>query len=654
MHPLFALFSFFISIFFSFYSFSMNPTEYKDQEMIHFCLMDEKRCHNLPLWKVKESETLFNAYCIDREQFPSQKCKISLCKFSRKEFELFDKALDADVDPASTSSFSVFFTKLPNEDRHILTVAAGEYNHNREKKLHARRVSAQLLDEWIGYKKDFEYARIKLRFGELMHYYKLAVIKENLDNHQIIISIPYEYVSSELVQARSKIVAIKKLPHGGYVFVPCIENLNQMNFNAQARRDCIPYQDMKYVQYAQANKKNDFTYIITSSALLPDKKILDNQINIFKYLHQNKCIKHIKKIEHESIIDQIYLSPDGNWLITASKPQLGRTNAFTLTCLDESDECYSLFSDISLAAPSAFICSCFNSASTILACVKANCKIQGDRCDRINSPVLQLFDIKTKILRKDKKLKTPNKDLFAIGAVLSFNHDNSRLVCFLQTETNSIVFIWDTSDIDNIKQLKCTINKTSPTSQYIDFSYPKQDTIIVSTDTTSMFFDAMTGEFLSRTAPSNTNESEDSTDVSTEKFVAISSMPFHPVTLVGKNYATHSSVSLYHHNTGEKMGTITYRRNDLCGIGITDDARRLIATFKNHEAIQSTTYEKEEIKTRIEKMRFIDIYILQQLYNAKKIALPVSLHSTLVDYIKNVYPSDENDKKIIPKYFFNS
>ena len=108
MNKSFVLFSFLVTVSFPFWSISMDPADCKDQETVHFCLMDEKKCYNLPLWKVKESETLFDAYHIDRKQFPSQKCKISLCNFSRKELELFDKALEADVDLLSLSSFSLY------------------------------------------------------------------------------------------------------------------------------------------------------------------------------------------------------------------------------------------------------------------------------------------------------------------------------------------------------------------------------------------------------------------------------------------------------------------------------------------------------------------------------------------------------------------
>ena len=632
--------------FISYRSMAMDLPNLPPEDKVHFCLTDEEKCYNLPLWKVKESETLHDAYLLDRKEYPKQKCKINLSGISRKELELFDRALDTDINPLSTSSFSLFFQGLNDEERRLLTIVAGEFGPNGGKKLNAHRLSAQLFDEQIDYKGDIALAFIKPRFSEALSHYKFGAIKENLDNQRVNILPPYVYVSNELFNAVPRVVDIKRLPGGGYLYFPCVAKLSQKNFNGKSIQSAITHKGSRYPLYARTDIGPEIGYMISGAAIDKDGNIKSNEINIFKFHDSEKEL--IKNIEHESKIYAAYLSPNGKWLVTASVPYRGRTNTLQLTCLDPLDDS-PMFSDINLAHPNGFVDFCFNHTSTILACAEANVRVQGFNIDPIKVPMIKFFDIQTKNIIKTLDLATSNINLSAVNIALSFNNDSSRFVCFVQNKDTAITFIWDTSDINNVIELARHIEEEHIScSAAIDFNYPTQDTLVISTSYMT-FFNVKTGKFLSKTTKPSIDRCAGGLAESSTEFVATASMPYYPVTFVGKNHAKSSSVSLYHNLTGEEIGVITYAQTGLESIGVTNDGANLIVTFDNHQAVKAELCKR--ILPMVKEMRFVDLYILLQLYYAKQLNIQDPLHHSLVNYIKEIFPSAEDSKEIIKKYF---
>lgn len=628
----------------------MDFPEMHQKQKVHFCLMDEKNCYNLDFCKVEKSRFLLAAYYADRKNFPYQKCKIHVRGISREEMGLFDKVLDMQIDPQIKSSFSNYFqTKLNPRERRLLTVAAGEYDENGVEKLDAPFLSSQLADEWINHSSDFARNHITPCFSDLVTYCKFAMIKESVKQETLKSSDSSVYVSGEMLYKNPPQVDMKICDGGGCLYLPFVEGLDEESFDGKEFPSHINLKGGIRIKWVQTCKDNEIGYCVLSKSANSSKNCIYSKLDIFKSMPLG--MSYVKEIDHRGyILRSAWLSPDKKLLVTTSETDQGGSGLFLLTNFDDSKPEEFLL-DVNPECLNGTGNFCFNHTSDVLACVQQE--------------AIHFFDVKSKKIISSLPLGVSLMP--TMSTEVRFNRDSSRFVFSLLIDSSCFVQIYDTSDLNNIKQIaffsEDYLDRSS--NLRINFSYANQETraalendgdlldlIIISGSNITLFFDAQSGKFLSKKISKNGFFSKLRKESGIDH-VATVPIPDSPATFIGIDHRNSSTVCLYNHSVGEEVGIITYPEPKLCAIGFTKNLASLIAIFKNRKTIKTDLFDDQKFKAILDGMRFVDWHILFQLYFAKKSQKKHNLPLSLVDYIKKIFNSG-NMNNFIEDHFLSN
>lgn len=495
------------------------------------------------------------------------------------------------------------------------------------------RLSAQQLPQSVEEDKVEKYILMKLcpEFNALFNVVPHHIIAHNVRNNQVRQEEAYSY-EQEIEGAG----LVKKFPSGHFKFMPKIVGLSADLFNGERDKSGFMHEEELYVLHAHAISPAKTVYALTSSKI-QDNSIADrSEMNVWT-MNPNAFVK---KIQHIRGIRNAILSSDGQWVVTNSLS--GPNGKLILTHLgDNENDPY--LSDTDLVSGFNYTPSmCFNNSSTVLA------------IDSYGYPIL--FDLKTKKeIMRSRSLES-GAHLKVLG--LKFNHDDSRLIgCIGRRYTDEdkcVVTIVDTSNLADCKELQ-TIEIATKRSDYAEITFKHDDPNIVaiSTDNTTMFFDAFSGKLLSKTAELSTSTGRDS-----YSHAGLVFMPCSSVACVGMNMSDGKSscVHLYDYVSGDCIGKIPYQQPAMDGIGVTNNFRYLVTTFNRHMAVKTELIDDQQraaFSKIVQKVNLVEFYALLQLQKAKQQKCSSNLSQPLLQYMQESF-FDEKDEgqKLIKKYFF--
>jgi WD40 repeat protein len=592
--------------------------------------LDDTSTYSIAKWKVKkESNTLCECYYSQQKKNP-----LIVHGILREEIILVDKALDKHIDSRQPKSFSKYFNKLTPAQQRTLTIAAGQQLADGTKKLHALRLTAQLAVKWLDHHVVIENTIKKYcpeEYGSLCMYLKSCIIIDNIHNNLITQSPMSLYDPNNCFK--------QYLRGGAPIITPKIKDLNLLNFNGKPSKWSITNEAKEQYAVVLVSHKTKHTVTLT--------QFIDNTIDSTKlHIWSHDSSKIVKTINHNSSIMRASLSPDGKWLVTMSFARHGkRYSKLMLTQLDTLSDQY--LSDIVILPQWNFnTASWFNNASTLLA-------FAGPK-------ELKLFSLQTKKIVDTLELPEDvsftydlsKKGMYNPSPIeLAFNHDDTRLVACLENgllKNNDTFMIWDISDLNNIKQLQLIhmpIKQSADAT--ITFNYPQQDTVAISTDYATFFFDTHSGVFLGKTT---TDEEKEEKNI----YAAACSIARSPITCIAANNGdTSSCVKLYNHTSGKCVGIIPFAEPSIVGIGMTKNGRSLVTTFDKYKSITTeliTDAGNIPIVELSKKMNLVDFYALTELLKAKKQNTPIHISQPLYEYIRDFFVANQSYKDIITKY----
>jgi len=581
-----------------------------EQHLVHLKLDNVEKPYAIARWKVVQQS---NMLC---EEYGEQKQRdiITVPNITFEEIQLFDNALDTTITKKSEiKSFKEYFGGLSYEQQRMLTIVAGERSVDGKPKLNAKRLSLQLFDEWFSdpiiAKNNILLQSSLAEYRMVFDRFLISIIEDNIA-HRRVVTEPFYSYESELEIAP----LVKSLSGGKFKFMPKIDKLSTNTFNGEKDICCFEYENSDYILQAHIKTATNVVLALTSSKIQNDK-ILPNEVNVWS-MNPNTFIT---KIEHPSKIDCAIFSPNGQWLATSSRERHGK---LILTCLNPADEDY--LCNFELVSEGNFTFGmCFNQASTLL--------VNGCR------EYIDLFDCKTK-----KSIYTywlHNKYPLDV----CFSKDDSRLICCLghfgvYNHNQQVVMIWDTSNINFIKQLQ---DKAVYTEQSADatitFSDAHKDIVAVSTDAATFFFDIHSGDLVSQTVDNPIQY----TNVAT-LFIPLSSLV---------------CVAMKKADSGDsciKIGMFSCEPLFIDGIGITNDLKFLITTFCGHVVEKMKLYSDEEYtayKAITNKIKLVDLYLLLQIHRAKAQKKLARLHCSEYEYIRDCLAPDTKGKELVQKHF---
>lgn len=590
--------------------------------------LDDTSIYSIAKWKVKkESNTLCECYYSQHTYFEHAYGKhknnpIIVHNISREELRLFDHALDKLIDSQQPDSFSEYFKNLSRNQQRLLTIAAGQQLTDGTKKLCAQRLTYQLVgcyfDQQLVSKKIIIENCSEL--VPLVMYLKTSIISDNLQNNLIVPSP----ISSYSINPEEHLKKWSK--NGSLIFVPKVTGLNA-DFNGQPSKWSI--MDEAKEKYAVRLCSPKKKYFITNT------KFINNTVDISKLLiWQEDPQKIIKTVNHNAHISRASFSADGKWLITCSSAMHGGQlqGKLVLTCLDDSLDDHYLSDTLIVPAWNLNLAPYFNNASTFLASGKRG--------------QVELFSLQTKKIFSTLCIPGRSKPW---PLELSFNDNDTRLVgCFDHGvgENKHTIMIWDISDLDNIKELQSIEVATRHSSDAtITFNYPEQNTIVVSTEYTTFFFNADSGAFLGKTPSEEGKENY--------MYAAACSIMYSPITCIGTNNGNTSSCArLYNHLSGNCIGTIPFTEPLINGMGITSNGRFLVTTFDGYKTITTELIKQEQSDAMVKlvnTMKLVDFYALLQLYKAKKQNRKNHVSQPLFEYIHNAFAANSIAQSVIEK-----
>ncbi len=576
--------------------------------------LDDGSTYSIEKWKVKkESNTLCECYYSQNKKNP-----IIIPNITTEEITLFDTSLNKNIGHQQSKSFSKYFKKLTPDKQRVLTIAAGAQLSDGTKKLHALRLTAQLAVQWLDHPVVLNRIIKKYcpkQFNQLFVHLKSCMIIDNITNQSIIQAPAYSYNQDDCLRKISQ--------RGSPIDMPKVKDLNIHNFNGQPSLVLVKNSEQEELPLILLSPKTNHFIV--------EKK--DNEFGIIQGTLE------IPAITHGSLINRASLSPDGKWLVTSSYAMIGQQNSkFMLTCLDDSDNDY-LSDTIIVPACNFNTAPCFNNASTILASGKPG--------------EVELFSLQKKKVVNTLKLPSGESALSQSWPLeLTFNYNDTRLIgCLAHRKFEGHIFmIWDTSNLNNIKELQSIKIPTKRSAEAtITFNYPQQNIVAISTQYATFFFDLLSGAFLSKTATQEGKEDENI-------YAAACSIPHSPIACIATNNGCASScVKLYNHTTGNCVGTIDFAEPSIRGVGMTNNGRSLITTFDKYKSITTeliTDTENIPLVDLSKNMNFVDFYALIQLFRAKKENTSVLNHISqpLYEYIRDFFVENQSFKDIITKY----
>ncbi len=329
------------------------------QQQLTPIISSDNKLFIMPLWKIKESETLHELFLEEKDNQNNPLKTITLPSVSAEKLCLFNDALEQ---PCNT--FNDYFHSLTSQQQRLLIIAAGKESAEG-RQLHAACLTAQLLQAYCDQDIITKHICPHLELDALVNYIKQKAIDHTFESQQLTTQI----IGGEKI--------VRKYDCRGY----CSEILLSLKHNPHYH--CIPKLPMlkhneseSYtIEYMQKRKGKKIKYFITPPS--PDN-IQNQNDNHKKYIWivDKKGPLRASKIKHPYPIDSCTFSADGHYVATMSihpdwDPMRGNayenSTCLMLTKLGTHSDGYDFVNTIL----NQNICHnsevCFNPQSTLLA-----------------------------------------------------------------------------------------------------------------------------------------------------------------------------------------------------------------------------------------------------------------------------------------------